>query len=269
MTSNASAESVLTVLTLICAVVVRLAPFPDFYSIHKRKATGPVQLLPIVTLATNNAFTVLYAYAIRDFVPLFVTNSLGVLTSLVFISVYHHYCQDRAYVYKMCAISATLVGGLAIYTFLGLANPAVLSPSQVLQSLGWAMATSSIVVFAAPLATIKTVIQTKSAASIPFTLCLMYEINASLWLAYAFATSDWFLAAPNMVGVLLGIIQLSLLGVYRPSKAPQHKCEINDDATARGSISVDVERFTSSDECFVVVVSPNLALATSTHVSTQ
>lgn len=258
MAGLATAKAVFTVLTLISSIGVRLAPTPDFYAVHKRKATGPVQLLPVVALATNNAFSMLYAYAVNDFVPLFVTNCFGFVTSLFFIGIYHRYCQDRAYVYKMCAVGAALAGGLAIYTFLGVSGSTSLTRSQVSSSLGWVMAVSTSLLFASPLATVKTVIQTKSAASIPFTLCLMYEINAILWLAYAIIISDWFVAAPNMVGVPLGILQLSLCAIYRPSKDSQSKIVYSDGAMTRGSISIDIDGIASPARSdFIELVSPH------------
>lgn len=218
-----SAKSILTVLTIVSSFAMRLSPFPDFYWVHKHKKIGEVQLLPVVALMNSSASTAIYAVVIGDFVPLFATNTFGVFVSMVFVLVFHHYTQDHKYVYKVCGTAAAVFALLLLYAILGATGVTHESHSEVSRILGSVTIVMTTVLFMSPLATIKHVLKTKNAASIPFTLCLMNTINAALWLAYAIVVSDWFVAAPNFLGVPLGITQVTLYLVYRPSKLERQK----------------------------------------------
>jgi solute carrier family 50 protein (sugar transporter) len=209
---------VLSVLTIISSIGMRLSPFPDFYWVYKHKETGEVQVLPVVTLCVASAMSALYAYVIEDFVPLFATNTFGVFTALFFIWVFVVVTDDRKYVYKVCGYGAVAVAVVMIYTILAVTGLTNQPRSQAGTVLGWVTIIMSIIQCSSPLATLKHVIVTKSAASMPFTLCLMSTINCALWLAYGAVKWNVFLVAPNVVSVALGTTQVVLCIVYRPSR---------------------------------------------------
>ncbi|KAJ4825509.1 hypothetical protein Tsubulata_050117 [Turnera subulata] len=61
----------------------------------------------------------------------------------------------------------------------------------------------------------KQVIRTKSVEFMPFYLSLFSFLASALWMAYGLLSHDLFLAAPNLVGTPLGILQLVLYFKYR------------------------------------------------------
>lgn len=192
-----TANDVLSVLTIISSVGMRLSPSPDFHWVYKHKTTGEVQVLPVVTLCAASAMSTLYAYVIEDFVPLFTTNAFGVFTALFFIWVFYVYSGDRKYVYKVCGCGTAAVVVVMIYTILAVSGMTHQPRSQAGTVLGWVTIVMSIIQCSSPLATLKRVIATKSAASIPFTLCLMSTINCALWLAYGVVKWNVFIFAPQ------------------------------------------------------------------------
>lgn len=82
--------------------------------------------------------------------------------------------------------------------------------------LGYIGTAVSVVVFFSPLATLKRVIETKSAASIPINLSLMIFVSSVLWVATGLLDSDYFITGLNAAGIVLGLVQIVLYCIYRP-----------------------------------------------------
>ena len=77
--------------------------------------------------------------------------------------------------------------------------------------------------FASPLATFSKVIRSKDSSSInrPFAVCQVF--NCLVWFGYGLAIDDKYVALPNLVGLILGLVQILLIVVYRaggPSDGP-------------------------------------------------
>lgn len=72
-----------------------------------------------------------------------------------------------------------------------------------------------VVLFASPLAALKTVIQTKSAQSIPLPFTLVCLLNCFLWsVAGLFEMKDFYVYFPNLLGFASGAVQLFLRILY-------------------------------------------------------
>jgi solute carrier family 50 protein (sugar transporter) len=85
--------------------------------------------------------------------------------------------------------------------------------------LGYVGIVVDVWMFASPLGTLKRVIRTKSAASIPINLSLMLFASTSLWVVSGLVGSDYFVAGLNAIGSLLSIVQMVFYRIYRPKEA--------------------------------------------------
>ncbi|XP_038986524.1 bidirectional sugar transporter SWEET3b-like [Phoenix dactylifera] len=77
---------------------------------------------------------------------------------------------------------------------------------------------ASISMYSSPLVAMKQVIKTKSVEFMPFYLSFFSFFASSLWMTYGFLGKDLFIAAPNLLGSPIGLLQLVLYCLYRKSK---------------------------------------------------
>jgi len=71
-----------------------------------------------------------------------------------------------------------------------------------------------IILFASPLAALRTVIDTKSAKSIPLPFTLTCILNCFLWTVYGFDLGDFNIYFPNLLGLFSSLAQLGLILLY-------------------------------------------------------
>ena len=104
--------------------------------------------------------------------------------------------------------------GSSIILFTMLA-PLLLGKNLALSVIGKVAVIVCVILFASPLAALKTVIETKSAKSIPLPFTLACMLNCFLWsVAGVLDMKDFYVYFPNILGLLSSIAQLSLYFIY-------------------------------------------------------
>ncbi|KAF1336840.1 Bidirectional sugar transporter sweet13, partial [Globisporangium splendens] len=211
-------HQVFTVLTILSSIAVRISPLPDFYRVHKHRATGDVRILPVVLLFVLCYTLVAYAYLVDNIFPLFVVAIFGLFTCSGFIAVFYGWSNDRAYLHKLFAASAVVLALFTVYIVLATTHVTHESDHEIENVVGIVMVVCGIAMSASPLAAIKNVLRTKSAASLPTTMCVVNFVNCCLWIGYTMVAYDFFVFLPNCLGALLSGVQVVLCVIYRPSK---------------------------------------------------
>ncbi|KAF4040661.1 Sugar efflux transporter for intercellular exchange [Phytophthora infestans] len=163
---------VIRVISTITAVLVALSPASDFWRIYKTKTTGPSSILPVVMIFCNCYVWVLYAYLVDNILPLFV----------------------------ICCFVLVIY---TIYYILGTTGVTNQSDDAVEKVLGVLSDIVNLVLFASPLETMKQVIQTKDAATLPIIISAIFLLNTTVWTVFAIADDDMFVVVPNAIGVLI------------------------------------------------------------------
>ena len=177
------------------------------------RSVGVLSPLPFVSLLTNCIIWSYYGLLRKDSTVL-VPNAIGVLSGLGCVAAYQKHAPSAP---------VKLYGGAALVVLVATLL-ALVGNFQLIGLIGCALA---VIVMGAPLATLKTVVQTKSTAAMPFSTSLMGFLNSLSWSAYGILVADdVMIYGPNLAGLFLSSIQMVLFALFglppakvAPSKA--------------------------------------------------
>ncbi|OWY94120.1 hypothetical protein PHMEG_00036238, partial [Phytophthora megakarya] len=206
-----------------CTVVMILSSVPSVYRIHKNRNTGCVALFPLVGLWLSCHLVTLYGWATGSYFPLFAIYLFGELTSIVYVSVFYRWTNERSYAIKTIAANIFIIILLTTYAVLGMTDVTGQTSDQVADTMGWMMTVGCLLPYVAPLETIKTVVKTRSSASIPLAMCLAGAISNALWVLEGYLDNDIFMLVLSAACSFMGFVQVALYVIYRPGRYPVPK----------------------------------------------
>lgn len=160
----------------------------------------------------------MYGLFIDDLFPVASTCFFGWTCAVVYTVIFCSITSDRKAAMKICAFAcipisfASLFGALA---WMGVTGQSNHDTGVVLGYMGLA---ASFVFYSSPLATIRTVLRTKSAATIPIHMVSMATVSTTLWSVYSILQSDVFVFIPNAVCFCLSLSQVLLYMKYNPNR---------------------------------------------------
>ena len=177
------------------------------------KSTGQLSALPFVSLLTNCIIWTLYGYLKSDNTVL-VPNAIGIIAGGFGTFMFNKYSTDKPM--KIYAVSILLSAIASFLAFTG--------NWHTLGLLGCILA---VAVSGSPLATLQTVIRDRSTASLPFPTSLATWCNAFSWSLYGLMIAhDPMIFGPNLMGLTLATIQMSLFAVFgMPPKGGRAKID--------------------------------------------
>lgn len=160
----------------------------------------------------------LYGYLADNMFPIFATQAFSQCAAITYNAVYYRYStpEKRKDLVKLYSRALVVHCAFTIYTIIGVLGLTNQSKTEVGEWVVYAAIVINIWMYASPLATLKHVIATKNAASIPINLSVMIFVSASLWLASGIVDDDIFVWSINGIGTLLSFIQIVVYFIYRP-----------------------------------------------------
>lgn len=206
------------VLGNVVSFMVYLAPLPTFYRVYKKKSTEGFQSIPYVVALFSAMLWLYYGMLKTDGYLLITSNSVGCAIEAAYITIYMVYATRSSKIFTVKLLLLMNVGAFGLiflFTFL------LVHGAKRLMILGWIGSAFSVCVFAAPLSIIRLVIKTKSVEFMPINLSFFLTISALIWFAYGFLIGDYFVALPNVLGLLFGVTQMILYVVYRGTNKPK------------------------------------------------
>ncbi|GMF22198.1 unnamed protein product [Phytophthora lilii] len=140
------------------------------------------------------------------------------MISTTYVGVYFKWTKARAYALK--AITAAFIANVlgSAYVVLGMTGVTGQPTSQVTLIAGNMMTVACLLPYVAPFETIKTVLKTRSGASIPFGMCLAGATSNLIWTIEGLFTKDMFILFLSAACSALGFVQVTLYLVFRPVK---------------------------------------------------
>ncbi|KAB5532177.1 hypothetical protein DKX38_018847 [Salix brachista] len=198
----------------LISCLVCLAPMPTFYQICQKKTSEGFQSIPYVIALFSAMLWLFYAIFNEDAILLITINSFAFFMEFGYIAVYLFYAtkKDKLLTFKLLLFNIFGFGLICVLTLF------LTQGQKRVHVLGWICMVFSLCVFVAPLFIVGKVIRTKSVEFMPFSLSFFLTLSAVMWFFYGYLKKDQFVAVPNILGFLFGIIQMLLYVIYRNPK---------------------------------------------------
>ena len=228
--SNEFKELVTTTIAPILGVFtsefLALGPLSAVLACRKSKTLGELNPLIFPLLFGNSIGWVIYSSATRN--PyIFAGNAGGVVLSLFYLLSAYSLTTCQATKSRLEVITLFL---LSLWCTMGFSAAMMQDKQLGISILGVLGNIVVFLLFASPLATFSKVIRSKDSSSInrPFAICQV--LNCLVWFAYGMAIADMYVALPNFVGLLLGLVQVLLILIYRGGKQNDSILPAGEDA---------------------------------------
>ncbi|XP_051150714.1 bidirectional sugar transporter SWEET17-like [Andrographis paniculata] len=200
----------------IISVLVFLSPVKTFVRIVKQRSTEEFDSLPYICTLLNSCLWTYYGVTKPGSYLVATVNGFGIVVELIYVALFLAYAatpRKRARTGILAGILDVGVFGAAV-----LATALLLEGEAKINVIGFACAGLNIIMYASPLAAMKTVVTQKSVEYMPFLLSFFLFVNGGVWTLYGVLMRDLFVGVPNGMGFLLGTLQLVLYAIYRNHK---------------------------------------------------
>eukprot|EP00285_Hemiselmis_virescens_P007088 CAMPEP_0173396122 /NCGR_PEP_ID=MMETSP1356-20130122/34576_1 /TAXON_ID=77927 ORGANISM="Hemiselmis virescens, Strain PCC157" /NCGR_SAMPLE_ID=MMETSP1356 /ASSEMBLY_ACC=CAM_ASM_000847 /LENGTH=230 /DNA_ID=CAMNT_0014355065 /DNA_START=178 /DNA_END=870 /DNA_ORIENTATION=- len=203
---------VFVVQNVACAITIMtvMSPFPVVRKVTKRRTTGEYSFLPYLLNFFSSLLALSYGVHVHNRF-LIMINTFCLMLTTTFLILFMRVCPSKKQIRALIAVGTACLGVLYYYV-------SILPGRKGHLLLGGVQNIVTIFCYASPLATLKLVIATRSAESLPFLLVFMSCINGMSWLLYGLLIQDTFVQFPSLVGTTLSFFQLSLFAYFPGSK---------------------------------------------------
>ncbi|KAL1301317.1 bidirectional sugar transporter SWEET10 [Arachis hypogaea] len=195
--------------------MVFLSPMPTFYRIYKKKTTEGFQAIPYITALFSSTLWIYYAIFVKDATFLITINTFGIVIESIYLAIFLIYSTKKA---RLSTIKIILLLNVFGFGAIVLSTLYLTKGDKRVTVIGWFNLILNICVFASPLGSLRRVVKTKSVEFMPFTLSFFLTLNAVMWFFYGLLRHDYYIALPNTLGFLFGIIQMVMYMIYRKNK---------------------------------------------------
>mmetsp|Transcript_31844 Transcript_31844/g.48850 ORF Transcript_31844/g.48850 Transcript_31844/m.48850 type:complete len:270 (+) Transcript_31844:103-912(+) len=208
------AEKICPRVGVLTSTFLYLSPALAVLKAIRSSSLGDLNPLPLAIMSVSSVAWFVYGLSASDpFVVL--SNTAGCIASIGYVVALFPLLVDK----RQLRITQTVVmtgvtASFCLWTFLCLSGATISKASSV---LGLFASSLFIILSGSPLSTIEKVVSTRNSSSILASLTAAQVINTSLWSAYGLAVRDKFVWGPNVVGLFLGAVQLTLKILF-PSK---------------------------------------------------
>ncbi|XP_010259509.1 PREDICTED: bidirectional sugar transporter SWEET17-like isoform X1 [Nelumbo nucifera] len=222
MAETESVGFIIGVIGNIISVLVFLSPIGTFWRIVKNRSTEDFESLPYICTLLNSALWTYYGIVKPGAILVATVNGFGVVAETIYILIFLIFAPAKIRANTAILLGIMDVGSLA--AAIGVTRFAMHGDLRI-DVIGIMCAGLNIVMYASPLAVMKTVVTTKSVEYMPFFLSFFLFLNGGTWAVYAALMGDYFVGIPNGTGFILGAAQLMLYAIYRNAKPSKSKLE--------------------------------------------
>ncbi|XP_057957695.1 bidirectional sugar transporter SWEET17 isoform X1 [Malania oleifera] len=200
----------------IISVLVFLSPLKTFWRIVKQRSTEEFESVPYICSLLCSSLWAYYALTKSGELLVATINGFGIVVETTYLILFLIFSPRRMRMKTGILVGILDVGILA--AAIGVTKMTLQGEKRT-EALGFICAALNILMYAAPLSAMKTVVTTKSVEYMPFLLSFFLSINGGVWTFYSLLLPDYFLMVPNGAGFVLGVVQLVLYAIYRNPKS--------------------------------------------------
>lgn len=214
--SNSSASEIGTqyIVPSIGLLLIWLSYLSSIFATRKvsrKEDLGEINPYPAVIQIFNGVSWVIYGATVPIPTSLycFIGNFIGVVIGVYYVLVYNKFAPEKtAMRMQFLCVALTLIY-VFFYWFI------VYFLVDITTIFGYFAVVINVIYYYAPLLTIVKVIRTRNAESIYVPLTVTFLICSAMWVAYGFTIGDYFIAAPNVLGLLSALVQLLLKIIFQ------------------------------------------------------
>lgn len=191
----------------VLAVLLFCAQIPTYYVIVKNRAVGSVSILPTLGLWANTSAWVVYALLIKNH-SILIVNVIGAVLGLLYLAVYLTFSPTTG---RTALLLAAVLAVCAV-VYCGIALPPRVLLEDKSSAMGSIAVACNVLMFASPLAQLRIALKSYDPTAIPMLLVVIGTLASMLWGSYGLllTPSNWFVAGPNLAGIVLGLLQLGI-----------------------------------------------------------
>mmetsp|Transcript_46981 Transcript_46981/g.156593 ORF Transcript_46981/g.156593 Transcript_46981/m.156593 type:complete len:245 (+) Transcript_46981:84-818(+) len=212
-------ETVFPVIGVVLSNALYFAPASGVAAVVRSGLLGNFNPLPQAIMVLSTIAWAMYGLSVPN-AYLFAANAPGVLASIIYYVSTLPLIPWEAHAQRW-NVQAIVVGGvafeLALWGGIIFSGCTAETRSYYLGLYGSALC---VILFASPLSTAALVLATGDSTSIYAPLTLAQCVNCGTWTVYGFAIGDVWVWGPNLVGTLLGLVQVGLKTAF-PSRGKQ------------------------------------------------
>ncbi|KAL0454782.1 UNVERIFIED_CONTAM: Bidirectional sugar transporter SWEET17 [Sesamum latifolium] len=174
----------------IISVLMFLSPVKTFVRVVKSGSTEEFESLPYICTLLNSSLWTYYGIIKPGSYLVSTVNGFGVVVETIYIALFLFFAPPRKK-----SRTAILLGVVDIGFFAAAVSVTylLLHGDMRINAIGFLSSGLNIIMYASPLAAVKTVVTTKSVEYMPFLLSFFLFLNGGVWTFYAVLAKDWFL----------------------------------------------------------------------------
>ncbi|XP_006356303.1 bidirectional sugar transporter SWEET1-like [Solanum tuberosum] len=215
----------------VFGVLLFMSPMITFKRIISKRSTEQFSSIPYVIALLNCLLSVWYSlpFVSPDNLLVTIVNSIGAGLEATYVLIFLIFApkKEKAKICGYLFVVFSIVSCVALISLLAFHG----NKRKLL--CGFAFTTSCIMMYGSPLSVMRLVIKSKSVEYMPFFLSLAVFICSISWFIFALLGKDPFILVPNVIGTLLGAVQLILYGIYRDNRGVVKKDEMNESIETR------------------------------------
>ncbi|EKX74185.1 conserved hypothetical protein [Theileria equi strain WA] len=195
--------------SVLSSLLMQVTPIHTALTIRKNRSTKNLKILTFITSAYSNLLWSLYGFLTVNII-IIVSNLPGTLINFVTLWVFHSYCTDLSQRTILIISSKVLGVFAAILSVLYL----LLDMETYLTIVGLFGGSLLAISYTSPLVSFNEILESRNTSTMPTEISLGNFIGAFFMFSYGFIIWDLLVIAPNFLGVISGLIQLTLLFMF-------------------------------------------------------